>query len=503
MIPIGKCKCMACNAEFYADEAIYHIKFDFSQNAAESEEDMTDSGALLEDDNLDEMSALTDTLDGSYDDDLPTECELSLKQLADAGGTMFFKGVAVRLLRDNDKVDGKTSTGKITASGRVFFDKVYFGYRYGNNRERAVEGLRKYRTCPSCGSSKGLGESMGFRDNYLIMMFGNSSSGKTTWLKTIYDMGGINAHVMGYKMTNSTSNEAEWTREHIKARIHGEISDETIQTTAIQSRQEDLCAYYSLSRKDSEIGFIFRDVAGEVLSHDNIDLSQAEMAREFARYADGILIFRDVLSLPRIIDHYIALPRNRESLSLGEYQSAIQDMLTELKVEINQDLFRNRDIAESWENLHIPDDKIPAVMYVLNKSDLLRNMINRSVDVMEGDDETVPFDYRCDQATNSRPVLTDDSAMFRDCNHYNEFDMRNYLNCALETNHFISFEDYAFCGILSRIILQKKYSRGITCISSNPNMPNRVTEPLAWLIECLVNKKDFSGSLPEQYAKCK
>ena len=126
MIPIGKCKCMACNAEFYADEAIYHIKFDFSQNAAESEEDMTDSGALLEDDNLDEMSALTDTLDGSYDDDLPTECELSLKQLADAGGTMFFKGVAVRLLRDNDKVDGKTSTGKITASGRVFFDKVYF-----------------------------------------------------------------------------------------------------------------------------------------------------------------------------------------------------------------------------------------------------------------------------------------------------------------------------------------------------------------------------------------
>lgn len=498
MIPVGKCKCLACNAEFYADEAIYHIKFDFSQEQSEE----NTSATFIDDNGLDEMSALYDTIgDDMENDELPTECELSLKQLADAGGVMYFKGVAVRLLRDNDKIDGKTSTGKITASGRVFFEKVYFGYRYGQHRERAVEGLRKYRTCPSCGSSKGLGESMGFRDNYLIMMFGNSSSGKTTWLKTIYDMGGINSQIMGYKMTNSASNEAEWTREHIKARIHGEISDESIQITAIQSRQEDLCAYYSLSKKDEEIGFIFRDVAGEVLSHENIDLAQAEMAREFARYADGVLIFRDVLSLPRIIDRYISVPDDCSTLPLGEYQLAVQDMLKELKVEINQDLFRNRDIAESWTNLHIPDDKRMSVMYVLNKSDLLKNIINRSVDVNEGEDSVIPFDYRCDQNSKTRPVLTADSSMFDDISHYGEFDIRNYLKCALATNHFISYEDYAFCGILSRIIINKKYNRGATCISSNPNCPNRVVEPLAWLIESLVNKRDFGDTLPAQYER--
>ena len=142
-----------------------------------------------------------------------------------------------------------------------------------------------------------------------------------------------------------------------------------------------------------------------------------------------------------------------------------------------------------------------AVMYVLSKSDLLSGMMNKPIEVNDSGDEVIPFDYRCDQQKVRRPVLTSDSAMFADAAHYSEFEMQNYLKCALETNHYLSFEDYAFCGILSRVVLSKKHERGVTCISSNPKRPNRVIEPLAWLIECLINKTDFSESLSEQYAK--
>lgn len=502
MIPVGKCMCMACNSVFPIDEAVYRIPInlqaytDAQKSHEEHASDFLDGDEMFDEDTSEEFN------DGNYDDhyesqdysaEMPVEdhIEVSLSELL-RNGFKESNGVRVRLLADGESIQGKTSLNPKKIDGHKYFETVYFAYSINGGSEVALEGLRSYRTCKECG--KPLGESMGFMPNYLIMMFGNSTSGKTTWLKTVYDSLSIDSHIQGYTFAPQDNNEKQWTRESIKVKLQGEVNDEKLKANQIQAEQETLCAYFRFNRGSQNVNFVFRDIAGELLSHERNTNIHAERVRDFAQYSDGLLVFRDFLCLPGIIERYLTTPAG-SGIDKSYYKSAIEAMLMDLGVEPN-DIFKNREISHAFSSLHIPSSNNISILYVFNKSDLLFNMVNRSI---EGSDYEgiVPFDYMANSDSN-RLVITSDDPIFRDIDHSESFDMRGYLDCAISTNHVVSREDSAFVAEFSRYVNAQKCNKGMTCISSNPKDPKRVFEPLAWLMECLLNERDFSMSLAEQ-----
>ena len=505
MIPVGKCMCMACNSVFYVDEAVYRIPInlqaynDSQKTHDEQTEEFLDSDEMFDDGSTEEFEndgyeEIYNSQDYVSNVPVGDHIEVSIAELM-RNGFKESNGIRVRLLADGNNIQGKTSLNPKSIDGHKYYETLYFAYSISNGSEVALEGLRSYRTCKECG--KPIGESMGFIPNYLIMMFGNSTSGKTTWLKTVYDSLSIDSRILGYTFAPQDNNEKQWTRESIKVKLQGEVNDEKLKANQIQAEQETLCAYFRFNKDSKNISFIFRDIAGELLSHERNDNVHAEKVRNFAQYSDGLLVFRDFLCLPGIIDRYLTVPAG-SSIDKSYYKNAIEAMLMDLGVEPN-DIFKNREVSHAFSSLHIPNNNKISIMYVFNKSDLLVNMMNRAIESSEYED-VIPFDYTANSDKN-RLVLTTDDSMFRESDHSQGFDMRNYLDCAVSTNHFVAREDSAFVAEFSRYVNAQKCNKGMTCISSNPNERNRIFEPLAWLMECLLNECDFSMSLAEQSDK--
>jgi len=530
MIEVGKCKCMRCNHEFRADEAMYELKIDFEEGELGSALQQSDYGSSLSD-----VESYFDG-DAMFESNkMPESVLINTRELV-ANRELERDGVVIRLVDEQHSVPGKeektcTDCHVVqTDDGMIkFYGTFCVSYQYEDSVEKLAEFKLDDRICPKCKSGEGIGESMGVKKVYLILMYGNSRAGKTTWLKAMHERTGRNATVMGYEIANADGKEERITAK----RLAGEIP-----VTDPRVGQEHLCTYFQLSKANESVCFIFRDVAGDLLKYEERNNEYMDLIREYAESSDAVILFRDFVALSGVVRKANAIPRGATNISVSDYKKRIDEILKSTNYidsaehsnvdpesiwsdEAEQQttdpsasgVFKNRDIVSSFGSVCARNPDLPVIL-VFNKTDLLKKLMNVDLDnqpappCSEDEGIAIPFDYRCDTPDMRKNVLTAKSSMFQDVTHYHEFDIKNYLTCAIETAEFLSVEDQRMFAALVNLINDTKAdharAHAVTAISANTvdeTEQCRVIEPLAWLIELLINKTDFTGSLLEQYAK--
>jgi len=563
MIPKGKCRCFcaSCNERepFYADEALYKV---FSRGAIVSsrkevtEEDIRYMESLKSsevesyyaslDDDADDLSAGTDRAvenidsgESAYHSESSTsiideDVFVSVAQLIESNNIIVRDdGIRIRFIPEK-------SSAPEMVDGHYIYREVTLGVTVGDEDEREVTYKAHDRYCKYCKKSAGIGISMGYKDYYIFLVLGCTNSGKTTWLDSTYEKRGTD--VAGWLLQRDQDND--YSQSY--ANLQKNKQTKRISATQIQTEQERLIFYHSLSKNvngngrgagvnNRNIGIVFRDVAGELftfsdsLSNDEVKEEETKreyalQAQRFAAFSDGILVFRDVTSMPMICSMHGNPPEDCE-LETADYQSRIHALMKKKRLlgkettggegtekdanvtaeqsEPERKLFTDYDISYALEYLHLPTDHKFSAMYVMNKTDILRTLISNPI-FDNNENPIYPFDFRCNVGQPAR-VLTGDSRIFSSVDHRERFDLENYLRTAVETAHFVSGVDATVYNNFCRIVSNQTYNRGITAITALGTEINaafdtkRVLEPFAWLVESLINGEDFSGSLIEQY----
>ena len=436
---------------------------------------------------------------------------VTVRELIENGGSKTYDGgnVTVRLVEN--RCVNPHSLNDPEHPERKYFEEVCFGVRVLDKPERYTRHTLDHRFCPYCEQESGIAAGMGFQDNYLVMLFGETTSGKTTWLNTIYrDL--IENVVSGWRIMSPGGRDGKHIEEEVLP------VDELGNPKATEVTDQDkLCALFSFHNisNDREIGIVFRDIAGELArynpsSADAETISKAQLyfnaAQSFANIADGMLVFRDIFSIEKIADSYATVPREfQQNITLSDYQGRIRNMLEQADVDINKCSFEGRNIIDPLRRLALPVDRPFALMYVLNKSDVMKAIVNEPIKTDM--DEIVPFDFRSNNPETFCVLNTSASSMWDPVSHNNNFDYKNYLRCAIETAGFASSQDSTLWDVLTGKINQTNYMRGVTVITSKAkNMKKaangRTLEPLAWLLEVFGNEHGefFRKTLARQYA---
>ncbi len=562
MIPKGKCKCFCadCNSEepFYADRALYKIfeKGEIVLGKKEVTESnfisIADSYYSDIDDDMDDLSASADKAvenidsgESSYhsessEDFNNSDIFVSVDELVNSNGVVERCNGLVKI-----RFIPKKSSAPEVVDGHYLYREVTFGVTVGNEEETEITKRAHDRYCPVCKQNAGFGTSMGFKDYYMFLILGCTNSGKTTWLQSTYNKRGT--EVAGWLLQKDVDYDYVTSYNNLK------INEKTksVGATQSQTNQTKLIFYHSLSknisgnvehsgRNNRNIGVVFRDIAGENFTFsesqskddDKAQRAKAQYAQEaqhFTAFSDGILVFRDVTSMPVICSMH-SNPPDECNLEVSDYQSRIRELMdsknllpkqtavddhseNEALAASNQndperEIFKDYDISHALEYLHLPTDHKFSAMYVMNKTDMLRILISNPIFDNTGN-PIYPFDFRCNVGNAAR-VLTGNSSIFSGVDHRAHFNLSNYLRTAAETAHFVSMVDSSLYNNFCRIIGNKNYNRGITAITaritgSDNNTAldmKRVLEPFAWLVESLINGEDFSGSLLEQYSSC-
>ncbi len=489
MIESGKCFCFNCYQEFDITDVYFKLTVNIKPDSVKSNSEVSTKkstkGSLSEDDISGGGRNLS--LDNENSSILPKPQE---------------KIVYFRMDGDNLIVDPSISDKDIEVSlaptkkdQNGYYHEVHVDYRIKGKNE-VKNAVVNSRCCPCCNKDgkkqlHPITESMGFCDWYIILMFGDTYSGKTAYLRTILELSEGNfeknkdicKQICGYSIQSEKTEEHEITNANLPRRS--------------SDKKKDLFAYFKLINDitNKEVMFFFKDNPGEEMEYKKEDTEFRTDLLKFSHYVDAVMFFSDVFSMSGMVKNV-----NRFGIDSEKIKNSIygDPAVGNIKKQFNKG-----DVIKFLRRLQILNNNSNvSALYVVSMTDVLKRLINREYG------GEVPFDFSCDYQSDNLDeklercdvLLSTKSVIFRDVIHRRNFRYKQYFDCALETYYFLKKEDIFFDSFLNWV-RENDYNLGVTAVASNLddyNQVRRITEPFAWLIQCLINGKKFNMPLLDQ-----